>query len=331
MRRIISLILNLAIISLLVVACDEHSLISEPESQSSLKAALQKITYSDEALNSFEPNYNEEQAMSLLSSQLGKTIYPIKVGQAMKLVDRDLQIEYGVDTALGLLTQKFEGELIILGSFIEKNSRLIPDTLIKKPFSTVITRKIKYAKVDSTGDNLVDWKIIGSSLPAGGTETNNIEITKLTLTTLDGKSVTITSPNDFFFDFGRRNFMVNNQSMNGHGNQKNRMNDMMPFFGRKQPVTITVEVRSKYEKPDFLTITHGAMISNRMNRAKEKFELKDTQFDGTYYIRTYEKTWLTHLFPGFMHAVINLLPDNVLTDSDFTVEEKTWGVPYAIK
>lgn len=346
MKRLISLTLSLALLSLFVltgIACDDKSLISEPESQASIKAALQKITYSDEVLNSFEPNYNEEQALNLVSSQLGKTLYPIRIGQAMKLVDRDLQIEYGADTALGLLTLKFEGDLIIVGSFTENSSgsRVVPDTVIKKPFSTVITRKIKYAKVDSTGDNLVDWKIIGSSLPEGGTETSNIEITKLTLTTLDGKSVTITSPNDFFFDFGRKGFALGNNSNMGnmdqeHGNKnmnnnKVRMNDLMPFFGKKQPVTITVEVKSIYEKPDLLTLTHGAMVSAGMYRTKEKFELKDTQFDGTYYVRTYEKTWVTHLHPGFMHAVINLLPDNAVTDTDTAVEEKTWGVPYAVK
>jgi len=40
---------------------------------------------------------------------------------------------------------------------------------------------------------------------------------------------------------------------------------------------------------------------------------------------------LTHLHPGFIHAVINLLPDKSVADTDYPVEEKTWGLPYAIK
>ncbi|MEG8990741.1 hypothetical protein VJY32_13310 [Ignavibacteria bacterium 4148-Me] len=324
---------SLILIFTLIIACEDKNFITEPDSSASIKSALEKITYSDEILNSFVPNYNEEQAMSL-TGQLSKTLYPIKIGQVVKLVDRNLQIEYGADTAVGKLTLKFEGELIIMGSFNDK--RIIPDTIVKKPFTSIIARIIKYAKVDSTGDNLVDWKIIGSSLAEGGTETNNIEITKLTLTTLDGKSVTITSPNEFFFDFGRRGYAAgidtsknNRQGLNNR--IKVKINDLMPFFGRKQPVTITLEVKSIYEKPDFVTITHGAMVSAGMYRTKEKFELKDTQFDGTYYIRTYEKTWLTHLHPGFIHAVINLLPDKSVTDTDYPVEEKTWGLPYVIK
>ncbi|MEG8946130.1 hypothetical protein [Rosettibacter firmus] len=338
MNRLISHLLNLSMLAIIIfslIACDDKNLITEPES-SNLKSALEKITYSDEALNSFIPNYNEEQALSLVSSQLGKTLYPIKVGHVVNLKERTLQIDYGTDTALGLLTLKFEGDLIIIGSFTD-NNKSIPDTVVKKPFTSIITRKIKYARIDSTGDNLVDWKVVGSSLPAGGTETSNIEITKVTLKTLDGKTVTITSPNDFFFDFGRGYGLLrdtSNTNMHNSGNGKHgkvKMNDLMPFLGRKQPVTVTVEVKSIYEKPDFLTLTHGAMVNAGMYRTKEKFELKDTQFDGTYYIRTYEKTWVTHLHPGFMHAVINLLPDNSITDTDFQVEEKTWGIPYAVK
>lgn len=319
---------------ILITACEDKNFITEPESSAAIKSALEKITYSDEVLNSFVPNYNEEQAMSL-AGQLSKTIYPIKIGQVVNLVDRDLQIDYGADTGVGKLTLKFKGELIIMGSFNENDKRVIPDTIVKKPFTSTITRIIKYAKVDSTGDNLVDWKIVGSSLPEGGTETNNIEITKLTLTTLDGKSITITSPNEFFFDFGRKGYALETDTTGTNRQWQNkvkvRMNDLIPFFGRKQPVTVTLEVKSIYEKPDLVTITHGAMAGVGMYRTKEKFELKDTQFDGTYYIRTYEKTWLTHLHPGFMHAVINLLPDKSVTDTDYTVEEKTWGIPYVIK
>ncbi|MCX7798606.1 MAG: hypothetical protein N2249_08275 [Melioribacter sp.] len=335
MRRLIFLV-QAVLLSLLINACEDKSIVTGPEDGASIKYALEKITYSDEILNSFIPNYNEEQALSIISNQLGKTIYPIKIGQVVKLVDRNLEINYGADTALGQLTLKFEGELIIIGSFTN-NTRAIPDTVIKKPFTSVITRKIKYAKIDSTGDNLVDWKIVGSSLPAGGTETTNIEITKVTLTTLDGKSITITSPNEFFLDFGRGYTLgvdssnSRQQNKDNKKGQKLRMNELMPFFGKKQPVKVTVEVKSVYEKPDLLTLTHGALINTGMYRAKEKFELKDTQFDGTYYTRTYEKTWLTNLQPGFMHAVINLLPDNSVSDTKSSVEEKTWGIPYAIK
>lgn len=338
MKKVIFLIKNLILgffLFFILNACENKNLVTEPETTSSLREALEKITYSDEVLNSFVPNYNEEQALSLASTQLGKVIYPIKIGQAVKLVERNLQIDYGVDTALGTLTLRFEGELIIIGSF-SNNTKSVPDTVLRKPFTSTIIRKIKYAKVDSTGNNLKDWKVIGSSLPAGGTETANIEITKVTLTTLDGKSIKITSPNEFYFDFGRGYALGTDSSKGNMQNynrrrQKIRMNEIMPFFGRKQPVNITVEIKSIYEKPDLLTLTHGGMVNAGMYKTKEKFDLKDTQFDGTYYIRTYEKTWLTNLHPGFMHAVINLLPDNTVSDTDFQVEEKTWGIPFAVK
>ncbi|MGK9477614.1 hypothetical protein [Melioribacter sp. OK-6-Me] len=332
-------------LALLFAGCNDNSLITEPESGLSVKAALEKITYEDEAVNSFEPNFNEEDAMSILGSGLAKTIYPLRVGQVIHLVERDLQIEYGADTALGTLTKRFEGELLILGSFNEE--RGVPDTLVKKPFTTVMTRKIKYERVDSTGDNLVDWKIIGMSLPEAGTSTDNIAITKVTLTTLEGNSITITSPNDYFFDLGRR-LMTIEQTMNGgnsangntagqqHYNNGNKYGNrgidrLIPFVRKREPITITVEVRSIYEEPDFITVTHGASIINKGNRVKERFELVDTQFDGVYYTRTYEKTIITNTMPGYMHAVVNMLPQTVINDTDSPVEEKTWGIPYLIQ
>ncbi|AFN74839.1 hypothetical protein MROS_1605 [Melioribacter roseus P3M-2] len=341
--------------ALLFAGCNDNSLITEPESGLSVKAALEKITYEDEAVNSFEPNFNEEDAMNILGKDLAKTIYPLRVGQVIHLVERDLQIEYGPDTALGTLTKRFEGELLILGALDDGSN--VPDTLVKKPFTTVMTRKIKYERVDSTGDNLVDWKVIGMSLPEAGTSTDNIEITKITLTTLEGNSVTITSPNDFFFDLGRR-LMTGEQTMTGgnpgngqyggmgmsgnqnHGNRQygngnaygsRGMHGMIPYIRKREPVTITVEVKSIYEEPDFLTVTHGASVINKGNRVKERFELIDTQFDGAYYIRTYEKTIVTNAMPGFMHAVVNMLPQGVIKDTDTPVEEKTWGIPYLIQ
>lgn len=343
--------------ALLFVGCNDNSLITEPESELSVKAALEKITYEDEAVNSFEPNFNEEDAMNILGSGLAKSIYPLRVGQVIHLVERDLQIEYGADTALGTLTKRFEGELLILGAL--QDSTNVPDTLVKKPFTTVMTRKIKYERVDSTGDNLVDWKIIGMSLPEAGTSTDNIAITKITLTTHEGNSITITSPNDFFFDLGRR-LMTGEQAMTGgnpgygqnsgmgmHGNNQNNggqhnynngnaygnrgMYGMIPYIRKREPITITVEVKSIYEEPDFVTVTHGASIINKGNRVKERFELIDAQFDGVYYIRTYEKTIITNTMPGFMHAVVNMLPQGVIKDTDTPVEEKTWGIPYLIK
>lgn len=375
-KRSISYLLSLSVIALFLLAatgCNQEGAIVDPAQNQNLNVALQKVTDNDESIKSFKPNYNEEQAMSFLGV-LGKEIFPLRVGQALKLVDRNLTIQYDTETALGTLVEKFDGVLIISGSFKQPdstNKRAPADTVIRKQFSTVITRLIKYTKVSNTGDNLVDWKVAGVSLPAGGTETDNIQISKLTLATQDGKTLEITNPNEFFFDRGFMNGygmgsngnggmgggMGNNGSggmgggmgsngnggmgsgmgSNGNGNGmgsgmlSNGTRGMSAMFGSRQPIKITVEIISKYEAEDFLTLTHGAMMSSNSGRVKEKFELKSSVKEGSNYKKTYEKVWLTNAHGGFMHVVVNAVPKQVVFETSTQVEEKTWGFPYQIK
>ncbi|MEW6701862.1 MAG: hypothetical protein AB1298_04015 [Bacteroidota bacterium] len=368
-KRSISYLLSLSAIALFLLTaagCNQEGAIVDPAQNQNLNVALQKITDNDESIKSFKPNYNEEQAISFLGV-LGKEIYPLRVGQALKLVDRNLTIQYDTETAIGTLVEKFDGVLIISGSFKqpEPNKPTPTDTVISKKFSTVITRLIKYTKVSNTGDNLVDWKVAGVSLPAGGTETDNIQITKLTLATQDGTTLEITNPNEFFFDrgfmngygmgsYGNGGMMGGGMGNNGNGGRGNNGNGgmgsgmgnngngmgsgmlgngtkgMSAMFGPRQPIKITVEVISKYEAEDFLTLTHGAML-NGLNRVKEKFELKSSVQEGSNYKKTYEKVWLTNAHSGFMHAVINALPKQVVFETSTPVEEKTWGIPYQVK
>jgi hypothetical protein len=374
-KRSISYLLSLSVIASFLLAatgCNQEGAIVDPAQNQNLSVALQKVTDNDESIKSFKPNYNEEQAMSFLGV-LGKEIFPLRVGQVLKLVDRNLTIQYEAETALGTLVEKFDGVLIISGSFKqpEPNRPTPADTVIRKQFSTVITRLIKYTKVSNTGDNLVDWKVAGVSLPAGGTETDNIQISKLTLATQDGKTLEITNPNEFFFDRGFMNGygmggngnggmgggmgsngnggmgggmgsngnggMGSGMGSNGNGNSmgggmlSNGTRGMSAMFGSRQPIKITVEIISKYEAEDFLTLTHGAMMSSANGRVKEKFELKSSVQEGSNYKKTYEKVWLTNAHGGFMHAVINAVPKQVVSETNAQVEEKTWGIPYQIK
>ncbi|PKL83094.1 MAG: hypothetical protein CVV24_06755 [Ignavibacteriae bacterium HGW-Ignavibacteriae-3] len=363
MKRINSYLLSFSLIVVLLFianGCNKNDGLVDPAQEKNLNTVLQKITDTDESVNSFTPNYNEGQAMGFLGV-LGRTIYPLRIGQVINLVDRSLTIKYETETATGTLIEKFDGVLIISGSFNQPDPAKpsVIDTVIRKPLSTVVTRLIKYTKISSTGDNNLDWKIAGVSLPAGGTETSGVVISKLILVTQDGKTLEITNPNEFFFDRGFMNFqgtgymnangsLMGGNGMNGNGGMGgngmngigNGMNggmlgngthEMSAMFGTRQPLKMAIEVLSKFDGEDFLTLTHGAMMSSSDGRVKEKFELKSSVKEGTNYRKTYEIVWLTDSHGGFMHAVINAMPKDVVTDTDSKVEQKTWGIPYQVK
>ena len=329
----------------------------------SLNSALQKITANDPAVQSFEPNYNEAAVMNIVGG-LAKEIYPVRIGQNLKMVDSQLDFQQQADTAYGYLTQKFEGELLIAASY-QKSTTGNPsrvDTLIRKPYSTVVTRVIKYAKVGDTGNQLNDWRVIAVSLASGGSNTTNIDIKKITVTFADGKVYETTSPNDFFLTM-----------VQGAHHQ-------FPLYVKQSSATVRVELVSAYSDEDVLTLTHGMMIQGMANgymmggigsgsmgngmsgngmmgggmmnggmngnssmgngsntntfgnRNKLRFQLISSTQNGSSYNKVYELKWnAPSVGGGFMHAVVNAMPKQSVYDDTAPVEEKSWGIPIAVK
>lgn len=292
-------------------ACQENENVVDPTSGGSV---FKQLVESDDDILSFEPNYNEEDAMSFLGT-LAKTIYPIKIGQNMKLVSRDLQVDSSSETAIGVLTETFEGKLIIAGSFSEPASSMFNkvDTIITKNFSTTVVRKIKFEKVNSSVSKK-NWRITSVSLPEGGTDNQSVKISRMIVTLPNGDTIDVTSPNDYWLD---RFPGVRHQ---------------IPVINRGQGVTLTVEVKSLFDGEDFITLTFGAIRGQGHHRTKAKFELISSEFDGTYYNKVYKKSWNEVMQPmGHKHAIVNALPMSSVNDTDTPVEENSWGMPYIIR
>ena len=360
-QKIILAVSFLMILIFGLYGCDKTNPL-EAGSQS-VNSALQTITANDPAVQSFEPNYNETTVMSIVGG-LAKEIYPVKVGQNLKLVDSKLDFQQQADTAYGYLTQKFEGELLIAASYQQSitGNPVRVDTLIHKPYSTTVTRVIKYVKIGNTGNQLNDWRVIAVSLASGGSNTTNIDIKKITVTFTDGKVYETTSPNDFFLTM-----------VQGAHHQ-------FPLYGKQSSATVRVEITSAYKDEDVLTLTHGMMIqgiangymmggvgsgsmgngksgngmmqggmmNGRMNgngasgngahmnifgdRNKLRFKLISSTQNGSSFDKVYELQWNTpSVGGGFMHAVVNAMPKQTVYDDAAPVEEKSWGIPIAVK
>ncbi len=329
---------------LLNIGCSDQVSINDPLDPNSPTAkALLKITDSSPSVNSFTANYSEDGSTDF-SGTLGKEFYPFKIRQNLTQTNRTLTLVKDSTTATGTLVQEFEGELIIKGTFQKPTYGVHPgpDTTITKPFSTTITRFIKYEKVSDTGNDTVDWKIVAVSLPAGGTAGEDVQITKLTLTAQDGSAVEITDPGAYFFDVGKDRYNVDDSdeddddgryfgmSAGGNGWGWNFWLKLWTWYKRGQEVTLTVEVLSTSSDPDILTITYGA-TKYGSHKNKYNFELTSNVQEGNLYRKTYEKGWKVPSYGGRMHAVINAVGRNSAYDSDAAVVVKTWGIPFKVK
>jgi len=296
--------------------CKSDNTILDPGNTGSTtdEQALLKLTDNDASLESFEPNYNEETAMDVGLAKTSTQIYPLKVGQRMFLVDRSMDVTFDGDSAIGILTKNFSGTLYIAGSYTpaDSNGENKIDTVIQKQFSTTVTRKIIFVKRDFTMFPDSNWRIKAISLPEGGTLNPAVEIASVSIFYPNGDSMQITEPNDYFLYRGP-----------GFRHQ-------IPVLHRFRNVRVVVEINSAYADDDYVTLTYGAMRSNMHNRSKKRFRLVSSQFDGTIYHKVYENTWQTMQFPGYKHAIINIIPFQAVNDDAAPVEENTWGIPYIV-
>lgn len=296
-------------VSALFIGCKESVVEPETTEPTTDQEAMLRLADEDSSLTSFEPNYNEEDAMSFF----GKTeteIYPFRVGHKVRLVNRNLDINVVGDTAIGTLTNTFEGTLIIAASY--NSGATSPDTIIRKPFTSVIKRKIIFVKINNTPFPYRNWRIAAVSLAEGGVLSPNIDIQKLTAFLPNGDTLVINSPNSYFLSRGL-----------GWWRQ-------IPIIGRNQSVTIRLEVYSTYADTDFVTLTYGADRSG-LHRAKRKFVMISSVASGNGYAKIYEQTFTTHQFVGHYHAVVNAFPKQVIFDDAAAVESESWGFPYFVR
>lgn len=294
------------------VGCQDDMTVQTTDDPTTDQEALERLVSEDSVLTSFEPNYNEGGEMDILQ-KTNTEIYPFRVGHKMRLVNRNVNINISGDTAYGLITNTFEGILYIKGSYDPNATN--PDTLITKPFTSVVTRNIVFVKIANTPRPLHNWKIAAISLPEGGTQSSNINITKLTAFLPNGDTLEINSPNDYY--------LVRHWGFWWRWHH-------IPVIPKNQDVILRVELTSAYADTDFVTLTYGA---NRfgMHRAKKKFELISSTQNGNVFNKVYEQTYRTHQYVGYYHAVINAMPKQVVFDDAAPVEMESWGIPYFVR
>lgn len=299
---------------MIVTGCEENPLQSD-DTISSDEEALRKIIDEDEELESFEPNYNEDDAMDL--AKVSAAIYPVRVGQKMRPTDREITIGIDGDSALAEIKTTFEGILFIAGNYDEPDSNQNStevDTVIEKEFSTTITRIVEFEKFANTDFPRLNWRIKKASLPQGGTADNNIKITNMIVYKPDGDTLNISSPNEYFL-------------ARGEGAPRHQV----PYFNPMEEITVQIEVETIYPDTNFATITYGGHINHRKDRAKKVLELVSSVQDGSVYKQVYQGTYKMHTRNGWKHAVINAMPRQVINDDSTPVETDTWGIPYYVK
>jgi hypothetical protein len=313
--KLLIILFTLVLIIISTACSEEDSLLLSDSNTLSDKEALEKIVDEDESIQSFDVNYDEEEAMDFVLGKTAEEIYPVRVGQKMHLVQRNLELTFEGDEAFGTLTKTFEGVLFIVASSepIDVPLDEIDLDVYEKSFSTVITRNLKFVKVNNTQDPRKNWKLDAISLPVGGTLDENIEIESVTIYLPEGESIIISDPLEYFLSRGPS------------------FERLVPTLTQFETVGVEVNIKSIYPEVDYVTLTHGALRDRKNVRAKRRFAyVEDYMEYNGYYYRTYKGEWVVNQFKGFKHAVINAFPWGVIKDSVAPVETSSWGIPYIV-
>ena len=308
---------TLLFFALATIGCnEEESLLMSDSNIETDQQALEKIVDEDESIQSFDINYNEEEAMDFILGKISEEIFPVKVGQRMHLVEKNLNIVFEGDSAYGTLVKTFEGVLFIVASIdpIDGPIDSLDLNVYEKPFTTTITRNLIFVKVNNTDNPRENWKLGAISLPVGGTPTENIAIESLTIFLPNGETLMIDSPLEYFLSRGPS------------------FRPMVPTLAQYEAVGVEVNIKSIYPESDYVTLTHGALKDRRNIRAKKRFTFDENSeiFEDGYYYRTYKGEWVINQYKGFKHAIINAFPWGVIKDSEAPVESNSWGIPYVV-
>ncbi|MBI9072069.1 MAG: hypothetical protein JEY94_10750 [Melioribacteraceae bacterium] len=292
---------------ILLSACQENESVTSQNSGSTDIDVFQKIIAEDELLESFEANYEDDAMLNSLA-KFDEEITPINIRRKIVSRERELELTVSEDeqTATGVAIKTITGILYIKAETEDGNS-----SFIEKSFTSIVTRNLEFEKYANSDNPEKNWRIIKMSLAEGSTGSENIEITKLTLFMPDNSIIEIDSPNDYYLEriIGKRN--------------------QVPKLKQRENITVKVEVKSVYEGDDYLCLNYGA-TKNGLRRAKQKFELLETTRFGEYFNKVYEATYTTNKTKGKKHAVVNLISNLTLHDSESVIESNSWGIPYIV-
>jgi len=301
---------SLIISQSLFTGCSDDSIVDSNSDPVDIQT-FYKLLDEDETINSFEPNFNEEEALSFGLGKTNTEFYPFRVGQRTRLTSREMEVQFSDDTsALGVVTRTYEGILFISGSFSSDASA--PDTLIQKTFTTTVTRNVQFSKFNNSENPNENWKITAVSLAEGQTNNLNINITKISLTFENGEVLEITSPNDYYLE------------------KVVRKSKEIPNIKRNEAITVRIELESAYADTDFVTLTYGSN-KNYFKKYKVKFDEISSMQNGSVYTKVYENELRGNQIPGVFHAIINAMPKQTVHDDATPVEANAWGFPYIVK
>ena len=247
------------------------------------------------------------------------SLKPLRWGRHILSVTRNYQTVLSGDT-LGLVTimKTITGELVVAYGQRTPDT-LIVDTVVHKPFTEQITRKVLFARIARTDDPHRNWVPVAVTMVQGKTTGGNlftIASIELSDTTFHYDS-TFTDPLTTWFRLGRF-----------HGS--------VPVWSVRDSVTLRLTVTSTDTAAEYAYLRSG-IGADREHRqfGRARMPLVSQTNSGEVYTRVYEKSFTARLplwfsFLGRFNAVADVVSKGTLADPAAPATNEFWGSPYVV-
>lgn len=248
---------------------------------------------------------------------MGKTTYPITPLKWATKIDRVVKTLYvdPINDTVKIVTivKNITGRFIVKAI---KDSNGVVDTVkIVKPYTSTITRKVRFLKVNNHNDFRKNWKPIAITLVEGKTNIKNFSISMLEVMTSVDTAI-ITDPLTYWVRLAP-----------GRGG--------VSLVKPGDAFVIRVTVTSENSNPEYACLRTGLDSGFKHHRARFMMDLVSETVSNGIYTRVYQKVFTARLPMGVsfghMNAIVDVMSYNSINDDTDPYMNSFWGMPYLVK
>ena len=303
---------------------DEQALRAKVERADSIAqfSGSDEATIDDHGLR--EPEYlgREDDAIVNSISTLSGTrdsSSPVRWGRHIKReqIVRDYHIDILGDTgAIVTIVKTIPGEFLV-GWGYRTPDTVVVDTIVRKPFTQIVTRKIQFKRVANSDDPHRNWRPVALTLVQGknqGTLTFSITSLEIIDPRLPAPPPVVTDPLNTWLRLGWRHPAV-------------------PVILAGDSIVVHVTITSSNDSNEIVALRHG-IDGIGPQRGRARMLLVSVTGSPGNYTRVYEKIFHANAPRRDIIARLNAVIDVLSYGSIFSKEEpftnEFWGMPYIL-
>jgi hypothetical protein len=262
--------------------------------------------------------------LSNMSAVFADSVYPVKWGRHIfwNQVTRkyDIVISPGDSNALVTITKILPGEFWV-GIGFKTPDTLVVDSIIKKPFTEVVKRKVRFIRVARGEHPFRNWVPVAITMVLGKTRPdslNNFSIASLEVEQIGHFDTTYTDPLQTWFRLGL-------------------FRGSIPHFRTGDSIRVRVALNSSNDSAEISHLRFG-IAGDGGERRRTVMHLVSTTGGGGSFTRVYERVFVARL-PRFLpigvlaarfNAVVDVISYGSIYVNDAPFTNEFWGTPYIV-